>query len=78
MQLGNFIGVFLAHRWSRGSVLAFSTEVCGFKPGRSRRIFRTICHYLYSVVATLHQKKFPDFVDRVYSHQLNKIYILQL
>jgi len=26
-------------RWSRGSVLAFSTEVRGFKPGRSRRIF---------------------------------------
>ena len=26
--------------WSRGSVLAFSTQVCGFKPGRSRRIFR--------------------------------------
>jgi hypothetical protein len=27
-------------RWSRGSVLAFSTEVRGFKPGRSRRIFK--------------------------------------
>ena len=27
-------------RWSRGSVLAFSTKVRGFKPGRSRRIFR--------------------------------------
>jgi len=27
-------------RWSRGSVLAFSTQVCGFKPGQSRRIFR--------------------------------------
>jgi hypothetical protein len=27
-------------RWSRGSVLAFGTLVCGFKPGRSRRIFR--------------------------------------
>ena len=26
-------------RWSRGSVLAFSTQVRGFKPGRSRRIF---------------------------------------
>ena len=24
---------------SRGSVLAFSTQVCGFKPGLSRRIF---------------------------------------
>ena len=27
-------------RWSRGSVLAFSTQVRGFKPNRSRRIFR--------------------------------------
>jgi hypothetical protein len=27
-------------RWSRGSVLAFGTQVGGFKPGRSRRIFR--------------------------------------
>ena len=27
-------------RWSRGSVLAFSTQVRAFKPGRSRRIFR--------------------------------------
>ena len=27
-------------RWCRGSVLAFSTQVRGFKPGRSRRIFR--------------------------------------
>ena len=27
-------------RWSRGSVLAFSTQVRGFKPGRSRRIFK--------------------------------------
>ena len=27
-------------RWSRGSVLAFSTQVRGFKPGRIRRIFR--------------------------------------
>ena len=25
---------------SRGSVLAFSTQVRGFKPGRSRRIFK--------------------------------------
>jgi len=24
--------------WSMGSVLAFSTQVCGFKPGRSRRV----------------------------------------
>ena len=27
-------------RWSRGSVLAFRTQVRGFKPGRSLRIFR--------------------------------------
>ena len=26
-------------RWSRGSVLAFGTQVRGFKRGRSRRIF---------------------------------------
>jgi len=27
-------------RWSRGSVLAFGTQVRGFKPVRSRRIFK--------------------------------------
>ena len=27
-------------RWSRGNVLAFGTQVRGFKPGRSRRIFQ--------------------------------------
>jgi len=27
-------------KWSRGSVLAFGTQVRGFKPGRSRRIFK--------------------------------------
>jgi len=27
-------------RWSRGSVLAFNTQVRGLKPGRSRRIFK--------------------------------------
>ena len=27
-------------RWSRGSVLAFGTQVRGFKPGRSRQIFK--------------------------------------
>jgi len=26
--------------WSRGSMLAFGTQVRGFKPGRSRRIFK--------------------------------------
>ena len=31
---------FYRLRWSSGSVLAFSTQVRGFKPGRSRRIFR--------------------------------------
>ena len=30
----------IAAWWSRGRVLAFSTQVRGFKPGRSRRIFR--------------------------------------
>ena len=28
-------------RWSRGTVLAFGTQVRGFKPGRSRRIFQS-------------------------------------
>jgi hypothetical protein len=27
-------------RWSKGSVLAFGTQVHGFKPGQSRRIFK--------------------------------------
>ena len=31
---------FLRFRWSRGSVLAFGTQVRGFAPGRIRRIFR--------------------------------------
>ena len=38
-----YSNIFLFHfvlRWSRGSVLAFSTQVRGFKPGRSRRIFK--------------------------------------
>ena len=30
----------LSNRRSRGSVLAFDTQVCGFKPGRIRRIFK--------------------------------------
>ena len=33
---------YLGLRWSRGSVLAFSTQVRGFKSGRSRRIFKKI------------------------------------
>ena len=37
---GHYLAVNNRLRWSRGSVLAFSTQVCGFKPGRSRRIFR--------------------------------------
>ena len=35
-----FLYVIQDLRLSRGSVLAFSTQVCGFKPGRNRRIFR--------------------------------------
>jgi len=27
-------------RWSKGSVLAFGTQVCGLTPGRSHQIFR--------------------------------------
>ena len=34
----NLYSIFLW--WSRGSVLAFSTQVRGFKPGRSCRIFK--------------------------------------
>ena len=34
-----FKGLYYRLRWSRDSVLAFSTQVRGFKPGRSRRIF---------------------------------------
>ena len=35
-----YIYIFNRLLWSRGSVLAFITQVRGFKPGRSRRIFR--------------------------------------
>jgi len=38
-----FLGVYLYEhrlRWSRGSVLPFSTQVRGFKPGGGRRIFK--------------------------------------
>jgi hypothetical protein len=37
-----FICIYLFHllRWSRGSVLPFGTQVLGFKPGRSSRIFK--------------------------------------
>ena len=38
--LFSFIYKIKRLRWSRDSVLAFSTQVRGFKPGRSRRIFR--------------------------------------
>ena len=31
------VSVSLRFRWSRGSVLAFGTQVQGFKPGRSRK-----------------------------------------
>ena len=40
LNLNPFILVYERLRWSRGSVLAFSTQVRGFKPGRSRRIFK--------------------------------------
>ena len=48
MSLEFFIDIILPHyghgvkrlRWSRGSVLAFGTQVRGFKPGRSRWIFQ--------------------------------------
>ena len=33
-------GIAKRLRWSRGSVLAFGTQVRGFKPDRSRRIFQ--------------------------------------
>ena len=36
----SYIYIYKRLRWSRGSVLAFSTQVRRFKPGRSRRIFR--------------------------------------
>ena len=35
-----FMCVCYRLRWSRGSVLAFGTQVRRFKPGRSRRIFK--------------------------------------
>jgi hypothetical protein len=36
----NIIYIYIYRlRWSRGSVLAFSTQVRGFKPGQSLRIF---------------------------------------
>ena len=34
------ISPYMRLRWSRGRVLAFGTQVRGFAPGRSRRIFR--------------------------------------
>ena len=34
------ISIDTRFRWSRGSVLVFSTQVRGFKPGPSRRIFK--------------------------------------
>jgi hypothetical protein len=35
-----YISVTYRLRWSRGSVLAFGTQVRGLKPGRSRQIFK--------------------------------------
>jgi len=42
LSLEFFIDIILPDRlrWSRRSVLAFGTQVRGFKPGRSRRIFK--------------------------------------
>ena len=42
MKIKNFstLKCIMRLRWSRGSVLAFGTQVRGFKPDRSRRIFR--------------------------------------
>jgi hypothetical protein len=41
-KLNILVLVYSSHRlrWSRGSVLAFGTQVRGFKPGRSLRIFK--------------------------------------
>ena len=42
----NALAIFMPYgchnrlQWSKGSVLAFSTQVRGFKPGRSHLIFR--------------------------------------
>ena len=35
-----YIYIYNLLRWSRGSVLAFGSQVRGFKPGRSRRNFK--------------------------------------
>jgi hypothetical protein len=35
-----YVYIYIRLRWSRGSVLAFSTQVHGFELGRSSRIFR--------------------------------------
>jgi hypothetical protein len=40
LKLIFYIYIVLRLRWSRGSVLAFGTQVRGFKPGRSRRILK--------------------------------------
>jgi len=42
IKFGIFIPIGCTNRlqWSRGSVLAFGTQVRGFKPGRSCRIFK--------------------------------------
>jgi hypothetical protein len=39
-DLENYDGNQVAVWWSRGTMLAFGIQVHGFKPGRSRRIFR--------------------------------------
>ena len=41
-SFGSYVGITCCERlrWSRGSVLTFGTQVRGFKPGRSRQIFK--------------------------------------
>jgi hypothetical protein len=39
-EAGRFIDGYGILQWSRGSVLAFGTQVRGFKPGQSHQIFK--------------------------------------
>jgi hypothetical protein len=42
LQITSWFSIIFSERlrWSRGSMLAFGTQVRGFAPGRSRRTFR--------------------------------------
>jgi len=42
MSIYIYIYIYKRLRWSRGSELAFGAQVRGFKPGRSRRIFKAV------------------------------------